>query len=31
MFVCSKSSNMQRNACRCASDLLSVDAKYCSA
>ena len=30
MFVCLKSSNIEGNACRCASDLLSVDVKYCS-
>ena len=30
MFVCLKSSNIERNACRSASDLISVDAKYCS-
>ena len=29
MFVCLKSSNIEGNACRCASDLISVDAKYC--
>ena len=28
MFVCLKSSNIEGNACRCASDLM--DAKYCS-
>ena len=31
MFVCIKSSNIEGNACRSASDLISVDAKYCSA
>ena len=30
MFVCLKSSNIERNACRSASDLISVDAKYFS-
>ena len=30
MFVCFKSSNIEGNACRSASDLISVDAKYCS-
>ena len=30
MFVCLKSSNIEGNACRNASDLISVDAKYCS-
>ena len=30
MFVCLQSSNIEGNACRCASDLISVDAKYCS-
>ena len=30
MFVCLKSCNMKGNACRSASDLISVDAKYCS-
>ena len=30
MFVCLKSSNIEGNACRSASDLTSVDAKYCS-
>ena len=30
MFVCLKSSNIEANACPCASDLISVDAKYCS-
>ena len=30
MFVCLKSSNIEGNASRCASDLISVDAKYCS-
>ena len=30
MFVCLKSSNIEGNACRSASDLMSVDAKYCS-
>ena len=30
MFVClKKSSNIEGNACRSASDLISVDAKYC--
>ena len=29
MFVC-LSSNIKGNACRCASDLISVDVKYCS-
>ena len=29
MFICLKSSNIEGNACRSASDLLSVDAKYC--
>ena len=30
MFVCLKSIDIERNACRTASDLISVDAKYCS-
>ena len=30
MFVCLKSSNIEGNACRSASDLMSVDVKYCS-
>ena len=30
MFVCLKSSKSEGNACRSASDLISVDAKYCS-
>ena len=30
MFVCLKSSDMEGNACCSASDLISVDAKYCS-
>ena len=30
MFVCLKSSNIEGNACRCCSDLISVDAKYYS-
>ena len=30
MFVCLKSSNIEGNTCRSASDLISVDAKYCS-
>ena len=30
MFVCLKSSNIEGNAGRSASDLISVDAKYCS-
>ena len=30
MFVCLKSSDIEGNACRGASDLISVDAKYCS-
>ena len=30
MFVCLKRSNIEGNACRSASDLISVDAKYCS-
>ena len=30
MFVCLKSSNTEGNACRSASDFISVDAKYCS-
>ena len=30
MFVRLKSSNIEGNACRSASDLISVDAKYCS-
>ena len=30
MFVCLKSSNIEGNASRSASDLISVDAKYCS-
>ena len=29
MFVCLKSSNIEGNACRSASDLISVEAKYC--
>ena len=29
MFVCLKSSNIEGNACRSASDLLSMVAKYC--
>ena len=30
MFVCFKSSDIEGNACCSASDLISVDAKYCS-
>ena len=30
MFVCLKSKSIEGNACRSASDLISVDAKYCS-
>ena len=30
MFVCLESSNIEGNACRSASDLISVAAKYCS-
>ena len=30
MIVCLKSSNIKGNASRNASDLVSVDAKYCS-
>ena len=30
MFVCFKSSNIEGNACRSASDLISLGAKYCS-
>ena len=30
MFVCLKSSNIEGNAGRRASDLILVDAKYCS-
>ena len=30
MFVCLQRSNIEGNACRCVSDLISVDAKYCS-
>ena len=30
MSVCLKSSNIKGNACCSASDLISVDAKYCS-
>ena len=30
MFVCLKSSNIEGNACRSASNFISVDAKYCS-
>ena len=30
MFVCLKSSNIEGNACRSASDLIEMDAKYCS-
>ena len=30
MFVCLKSSNIEGNDCRSASDLMTVDAKYCS-
>ena len=30
MFICLKSSNIEGNAGRSASDLLSVDAKYSS-
>ena len=30
MFVCLKSSDIDGNACRSASDLISVVAKYCS-
>ena len=30
MFVCLKSNNIEGNACRSASALISVDAKYCS-
>ena len=29
MFVCLKSNNIEGNACRSASDLISVDAEYC--
>ena len=29
MFVCLKSSNIEGNASRSASDLISVEAKYC--
>ena len=29
MFVCIKSSNIEGNDCRSASDLIPVDAKYC--
>ena len=29
MFVCLKSSTIEGNACRSASDLISVNAKYC--
>ena len=30
MFVCLNSSNIEGNACRSASDLISMDAEYCS-
>ena len=30
MFVCIKSSNIEGNDCCSASDLIPVDAKYCS-
>ena len=30
MFVCLKSINIEGNDCRSASELISVDAKYCS-
>ena len=30
MFVCLKSSNIEGNTRRSTSDLISVDAKYCS-
>ena len=30
MFVCLKSIDIEGNVCRTASDLISVDAKYCS-
>ena len=30
MFVCLKSSNIEGSACRSASDLRPMDAKYCS-
>ena len=30
MFACLKSSNIEGNACRSASDLISMNAKYCS-
>ena len=30
MFVCLKNSNIEGNDCRSASDLIPVDAKYCS-
>ena len=30
MFVWLKSSNIEGHACRSASELISVDAKYCS-
>ena len=30
MFVCLKSGIIEGNACRSASDLISVDTKYCS-
>ena len=30
MFVCLKIGNIEGNACCSASDLISVDAKYCS-
>ena len=30
MFLFLKNSNIEGNACRSASDLISVDAKYCS-
>ena len=29
MFVCFKSSDIEGNACRSASDIISLDAKYC--
>ena len=29
MFICLKSSNIEGNLGRCASYLMSVDAKYC--
>ena len=30
MFVCLKCNNIKRNDCRSASNLIPVDAKYCS-